>query len=320
MMHLAQLELFVAVVETGGMTPAGELVGMSQPAVSRSMRNLEREIGVALFARDGRNIAPTPAGSCAYTTVVSMLGSWNELQVELRRLGGRPSEVTVSVPFGTARVVIPVLVRRAAQTMPDIRVNVVERASPYALRAVADHEYAMALVYPEAAGTPPPVQGSIGTESPVTAARPVATERLCAVGRPDLLGDAPDAISLSEVARLPLMLSEPSWGIRRTIDAAFERRGITPRVVREVGIAEALMAFAIEGEGVTILPRSNVVREHELGTLVVREIAEPEIRRSLALTASTDLPTPVDDELTVLFTESMREVKDSAGWVFNDQP
>ena len=58
-MQIEQLELFVAVVEHGGMTAAGRQMGMTQPAVSRSMSNLERQLGVALFQPDGRGIEPT---------------------------------------------------------------------------------------------------------------------------------------------------------------------------------------------------------------------------------------------------------------------
>lgn len=303
-MQLAQLELFVAVIDDGSMTEAGARLGMSQPAVSRSMRNFEQQLGVALFRKDGRSVVPTAAGDRAYDTLSPLIDSWRELQVDLRRLGGRPQEVTVAVPFGTARVLIPVLVRRAPQIVPDIAVNIVERSSPESLLAVRAGEYAMALVYPE---------------SPDTAAIAVADEVLCAVGRLDLLGDANSRIPLRELAQLPLLLSESTWSIRRTIDQAFASLGVLPRVVREVGIADALMAFAIEGDGVTILPRSNVVREHELGSLAVREIVEPSIPRTLALAPSAALPTAVRDELVELFRAALTETESAAGWSTRDE-
>lgn len=299
LVQLAQLELFVAVVETGGITTAGQSLGVSQPSASRSMRALEAELGIALLERDGRSVVPTAAGTCAYESIAGMLKTWQQLQVELRRIGGRPTRITLAVPFGTARVLIPVLVRRAAESMPDVTVNVVEQATPQAMAAVDAREYAMALVYPEAEVVDIPS---------------IATERLCAVGRSDLLGSSGDPIALADLAALPLLLSEPTWSIRRTVDAAFASRGLVPNVVREVGIADALMAFAIEGDGVTILPQSNVVRELELETLNVRPIIEPEIERTLGLARATDIPDAFAVELDDLFAASLREVNHKAGW------
>ncbi|MFW5419939.1 LysR family transcriptional regulator [Nocardiopsis sp. CNT-189] len=61
-MDLRQLEHFVAVVERGGLSRAAEHLFMSQPALSQSIRALERELDVALFHRTGRRLAPTTPG------------------------------------------------------------------------------------------------------------------------------------------------------------------------------------------------------------------------------------------------------------------
>ena len=300
--ELSALDVFASVIRHGSFGKAAKAHQIAQPSVTSRMRNLERQLGVTLLRRDGRSVVPTDAGQRAYETLSPLVESWRELQVDLRRLGGRPDEVTIAVPFGTARVLIPVLVRHAARAVPDITVNVVERASPESLVAVGAGDYAMALVYPDPATS----------ESPATTT--VAHEVLCAVGRPDLLGSAADDIELSELASMPLLLSESTWGIRRIIDTAFVELGRPPRVVREVGIADALMAFALEGDGVTILPRSNVVRELELGTLAAREIVGPTIGRSLALATSPELPPAIADELVDLFRASLTATQPSAGW------
>lgn len=300
-MQLEQLELFVAVVDHGGMTAAGRELGMSQPAVSRSIANLERQLGAVLFRRDGRNVETTDAGEYAYRELTRLTTDWQRVRAELHRLGGRPAEVTIAVPFGTARVLIPVIVRRAAVDLGDLVVHLVERASPDSMIAVERHEYAMALIYPEDHHTS---DGLI----------PLATEHLHAVGRADLLGVNGEPIDIRDVAKLPLLLSEATWSIRRTIDRAFAEQQITPRVVREVGIADALMAFALEGDGVTILPLSNVVRERELGALAVREITNPPIERQLALTVSSELPTTVASDLVSVVRASISEAASATSW------
>lgn len=54
-MNISQLNLFVKIVETGSFTKAGELLHMSQPAVSRAISTLESELGVILLIRERRN-------------------------------------------------------------------------------------------------------------------------------------------------------------------------------------------------------------------------------------------------------------------------
>jgi DNA-binding transcriptional LysR family regulator len=64
-----QLEVFNAIVSSGSITAAARLLHISQPAVSRSLSNLEREIGFALFKRDKKRVAITPEGTSFYEEV-----------------------------------------------------------------------------------------------------------------------------------------------------------------------------------------------------------------------------------------------------------
>ncbi len=61
-MDLRRLGLFLAVVDEGGMTRAAEAQHVSQPSVSQAVRELEAELGTALFHRVGRGLVLTPAG------------------------------------------------------------------------------------------------------------------------------------------------------------------------------------------------------------------------------------------------------------------
>ena len=57
--NIRQIEAFRAVIETGNMTQAGEVLGVTQPAISRLIRDLEEEYGLQLFARHAGRIDPT---------------------------------------------------------------------------------------------------------------------------------------------------------------------------------------------------------------------------------------------------------------------
>ncbi|CAM3148072.1 regulatory helix-turn-helix protein, lysR family [Paracoccus aminovorans] len=60
-----QIEAFRAIIESGSVTAAAELLFLTQPSVSRLLADLEAELGFALFARIGRSLTPTPeADAC----------------------------------------------------------------------------------------------------------------------------------------------------------------------------------------------------------------------------------------------------------------
>ena len=62
-MRLQSIEQFIAVVDAGSIRGAARLIGMSQPALTRALQQLEEELGVQLILRSGRGVVVTPAGS-----------------------------------------------------------------------------------------------------------------------------------------------------------------------------------------------------------------------------------------------------------------
>ena len=65
-MELRQLRHFVMVVDTGNLSRAAERVAISQPALTRSIKNLEESLGVELLERKPRGVVPTEAGVTLY--------------------------------------------------------------------------------------------------------------------------------------------------------------------------------------------------------------------------------------------------------------
>lgn len=175
---LRQLRTFLAVVERGGVSNAAEHLHVTQPAVSKVIRSLERSVGSALFKRRGRDVELTPAGRMflrrASAAVAEFKAGFMEHEalredaVELVRVFGAPSVLPVLVPRAIAR-----LYRRR----PAVQVVLSAEAyygSAYILDAVAcgDADLGITLFQDE-------------PEARALSVKPLLSMRLCAVTRRD---------------------------------------------------------------------------------------------------------------------------------------
>ena len=87
------MEVFIAIVETGQMTAAAKLVGMTQSAASQHIANLERAYEIRLIDRSTRPVKPTQAGALMYRHATRILNSVADLATDLRHRGPHPISV-----------------------------------------------------------------------------------------------------------------------------------------------------------------------------------------------------------------------------------
>ncbi len=122
---LRELEVFRTLLRTRSMTAAGHLLGVSQPAVSKAIRQLEDSLGFALFQRLGTRILPTPEAEALLPSLEGVFGSVAALVTAgqaVRDNAGGP--VTIAAIPTIASVVVPGATRRALAEQPELRVSV----------------------------------------------------------------------------------------------------------------------------------------------------------------------------------------------------
>lgn len=126
-MDLRHLRAFVAVATERNFTRAAERIGIAQPPLSRQIRELEVELGTALFDRSMRPVRLTEAGRMLYEQAVQVLGSIEQITQNIRRLaatGGARFVIGVvgSIMYGA----LPEIIRRFRTAHSDIEVELVE--------------------------------------------------------------------------------------------------------------------------------------------------------------------------------------------------
>jgi DNA-binding transcriptional LysR family regulator len=136
-MRLSQIRDFIAVTEAGSLRAAARVVGVSQPAITKSIRQLEDELHVKLLARSGRGAVATQAGK-------SFLARARVVQAELRKAaddlqafqGGREGSVAFGVAPQVCMLLVPEALQQFRRSYPRARLRIVEGVSTALLEMV----------------------------------------------------------------------------------------------------------------------------------------------------------------------------------------
>src|SRR5260370_2851467 len=123
-LDVAPVRAFLAVVDSGGVTSAASLLGLSQAAVSQQIKRLEEALGCRLFERQGRRLVLGPAGERLLARARRLVAQNDEL---VSAMGARAfeGEVRFGVPYAIIASFVPPILRRFAKAQPRVRVSLV---------------------------------------------------------------------------------------------------------------------------------------------------------------------------------------------------
>lgn len=232
--HLHQLAYLRETVRWGSLTRAAAALGVSQPALSQALAELERRLGVALFERVGRRRVLTAAGREVDAFARQVLAEADALSQRLaahRR--GQAGTLRVGMIDAASLYVLPEVVRAYRERYPEVELRVAVEASDELLRRLRARELDLAVVV-----------GPV-TEPDLSAVE-VAREPLYLYAPPDAEG-GPDGAP-------PWVLYPEGSRTRRIIDAALAEVGIRPRVALESSNPAVLRQMVAIGLGWSVLP------------------------------------------------------------------
>lgn len=274
--NLDQLLTFAMVVEHGGFTEAAARLGLTQPAVSMQIRNLEDRFGVRLIERVGKRALPTAAGRDLLPFVHRLRDEADAAVAHMtRHRAGDFGRVRIGTGATACIYRLPSILTALRADHPGLEIIVVTGDTPEILDAVEAGTLDLALV------TLPAARPSLFIE-------PVCVETLVAVdSRQTEPGEANDALHPAEAAAAPLILYERGGTMRAVIDAWFLAGGRQPRPAMELGNVEAIKNLVAAGLGRSILPLVTVAGDLDRDRFRARPLVPP-LTRSLGLALRRD--------------------------------
>ncbi len=124
---LAHLRDVLAVAETGSLRAAGRQLGITQPAITRSIREIEHELGVPLFERHAKGVKVTPIGASFLRRAEAIQSELRRAREEIEQLKGHQTgQVTVAFSSGSAIAILPGALPTFRKRFPDAMVKIME--------------------------------------------------------------------------------------------------------------------------------------------------------------------------------------------------
>jgi DNA-binding transcriptional LysR family regulator len=271
-LNLDHLRTFVKVVETGSFSAAAARLGLTQPAISLQIRQLEKRLGAPLIERVGRKARPTSAGN-------ELLGHADRIDAAvasaLESVARHASETVGQVRLGTDNTVtiflLPPVLGALRKRYPGLEISVSTGNAADIVKAVEENRIDLAFATL-------PVSGRALEVSPVL------EDAIVAIAPRDMA--LPQRLTAANLAKLPLLLSQPGSASRRITDRWFAQGDATVNPAMSLGSAESIKAMAIAGLGCGILPEMAVGSERR-EDFVVRELS-PRLHRTLGVVIRKD--------------------------------
>ncbi|GCT50788.1 transcriptional regulator [Escherichia coli] len=257
---LKQLKVFVTVAQEKSFSRAGERIGLSQSAVSHSVKELENHIGVRLLDRTTREVVLTDAGQQLALRLERLLDELNSTLRDTGRMGQQLSgKVRVAASQTISAHLIPQCIAESHRRYPDIQFILHDRPQQWVMESIRQGDVDFGIVI-----DPGPV-GDLQCEA-------ILSERALA---------AEDYVPWQALQGAKLVLQDYASGSRPLIDAALARNGIQANIVQEIGHPATLFPMVAAGIGISILP-ALALPLPEGSPLVVKRIT-PVVERQLML-------------------------------------
>ncbi|MGW5647243.1 LysR family transcriptional regulator [Saccharopolyspora sp. NPDC003752] len=274
---LQQLRLVLAVHDAGSFTLAGEQLHLAQSSMSRTVREVERKLGITLFERTTRNLVITPEGSefcrVARRVVEAFDAGINHFEGFLAGSRGR---VRIAALPSLAAILLPPVASAYRAAHPEVELSIEDGMSDEVLQRVRSGTVDLAVTV-----VPEPL--------PDLQVRPIATDRFCCVFPPSHRFSEHRRLDWADLAGQPHIAFDPTSSIRQHAERAFAAARVRPDVVLESRNITTVAGLVAAGLGVAVMP-GLVLPLVQFAGLEHRALGDPEVRRRIAVVRDPHRP------------------------------
>jgi len=284
-LNLHLLRLFATVVRTGSFSRAADVLHISQPAISKGVRDFELQVGCRLLDRTPKGVRPTPEGHALAQHAEALFAIERAAEEELL---SRRTLDTGSLRIGASTTIATYMIAEYLgafhRRYPGIDLHLVSANTRDIADLIMAHDVEIALV-----------EGPVDGEYLIS--QPWRTDVMGLIVNPrHRFASAGRAINFAELEDEILIVREPGSGSREVIAQALSARGVEIRRTLEIGSTEAIKQAVAAGLGVSIVSIAAIVDQLELSRLKLIALDGSPIERTLwqlKVSSRLDIPAAI---------------------------
>jgi len=269
-----RLKVFRTVAEHLSFRRAGEVLRLTQPAVTLQIKALEEELSVRLLDRNGQRVSLTPAGRILLKHANAIAEQVAGAEEELAAFRGEHAgDLRVGASTSIAQYVLPRLLGQFQRVFPRVRVSVISGNTAEIVEHLISKRIQVGLI------EGPALRRDVRTE-------PFLEDELVLVMPAGHDWATLQTISLDRLKGQPFLLREHGSGTRRVLEAALEKAGVRKHdlnVAMELDSTEAILSSVEAGLGIGFVSRWAVVPRLPLGRLRTAPVKVLRILRDFLL-------------------------------------
>ncbi len=273
-MNLKQLEIFLAVAETGSFSKGAEATFITQSTVSQHISSLESDFGVKLLDRTGKGALLTEGGKVLFSHAQQVIADVQEIQRAMKRFSGiEDIELRIGGSNIPANYMIPELLPVMIERFPKLRLTLIQGDSREILEKLLREDIEMGIV-----GSKFDDEGFDFT--------PLGRDEISLVVNREHSWNGRKSVELAELLNEPLVLREGGSGTGKTVAEALLAAGMSPqklKVVACLGSNEAVKNAVIGGLGISFVSKLSVRKEVERKELALVKVHGLNISRHFHL-------------------------------------
>lgn len=267
---LPQLSAFLKLAETSSFRDAATQLGVSQPALSRTIQHIETRVGVRLFDRDTRTVTLTPAGERLRPLAVRLLDDYDAVFRELHEfIEGRDGVIRIAALPSVASALLPPAIQKFQARFPRVRVEIWEDVGDQVHNAVGERAADFGIA------PAPDLAHDLRYQE-------LLKDSIVLVCRHDdpLAATPEHRWSVFEGSRFITM--SPETGLRKIVESGLTQAGVPVERLFDCSAATTVAALVTSGLGISALSRL-VMAQIDSPSLAWRPLVDPVVVRSIGI-------------------------------------
>lgn len=293
-MDLHHLRVFQAVARANGFTRASEELHLSQSTISQHIKQLEYELGCALFMRTGRRVVLSSAGQVLLQHTERIFNSVRNAEFAVREIKSlQKGFVRIGAISTTLIYRLPKLLFDFQKKHPHVELTVVSGSTETIAQDVRTEKIDLGIVML------PISEGGLRIHS-------LCREEMVVAIHAEHPAARKPVITRQELASLSFILFEKGTTIQGLIERYFARLGVVPRISMVMENVEAIKSLVRAGLGASILPRCAVNNTRDSDRIrIVRVEGYPAYRELALATIDTESLSPTVSQMAKMITDSL---------------